>query len=116
MKKIIILFLLFTEASLAQKGLKLTCTVSDGSYFDTIEFYSDKKAGLTSNSNRKFNILDLYVYPDSYLLSGEHMDKLATIRYTINRTTGNFERIVLWKGSDTKNFANGFCKKVENKF
>ena len=116
MKKIIILFLLFTEASLAQKGLKLTCTVSDGSYFDTIEFYSDKKAGLTSVSNRKFDILDLYVYPDSYLLSGEYSKGSATIRYTINRTTGKFETIIFWKATKEALTFNGFCRKIENKF
>ena len=116
MKKIIILFLLFTELSWAQTGLKLTCTVSDGSYFDTIEFYSDKKAGLTSLSNRKFDILDVHIYPDSYLLSGEYSKSLATIRYTINRTTGKFETLIFWKGTKETSITNGFCRKIENKF
>jgi hypothetical protein len=117
MKKTFFLFLLFifTEVSLAQKGLKLTCTVSDGSYFDTIEFYSDKKAALTSISNRNFDVLDVYIYPDSYLLSGEYTKGLATIRYTINRTTGKFETIIFWKGSK-ETITNGFCRKIENKF
>jgi hypothetical protein len=117
MKKLFLLLLfIFPEISFAQKDLKLTCTVDGGSFFDNVEFYSDKKVGLTSFNNRFFDILDLYVYPDSYLLSGEHMNKEATIRYTINRTTGKFERIVFFKGSTITNSSNGFCKKVENKF
>jgi hypothetical protein len=60
--------------------------------------------------------LDLYVYPDSYLLSGEYSKGSATIRYTINRTTGKFETIIFWKATKETLTLNGFCRKIENKF
>ena len=96
MKKLvgIFIFFLFPQLSFAQTGLKLTCTVYDGSYSDAVEFYSEKKAGVTSVNNRFFDVLDVFTYPDSYLLSGVYMKDMGTVRYTINRTTGVFDKII----------------------
>jgi|LauGreStaDraftv2_3_1035109.scaffolds.fasta_scaffold328145_1 hypothetical protein len=120
MKKVIILFvsvlLSASKVSFAQTGTKLTCTVDDGSFFDTVEFYSDKKVGLTSLSNRFFNVLDLFIYPDSYLLSGDYEKGLGTIRYSINRSTGRFEKVTFFKATQATLISTGYCKKIENKF
>jgi hypothetical protein len=117
MKKLvgIFIFFLFPQLSFAQTGLKLTCTVYDSSYSDAVEFYSEKKAGVTSVNNRFFDVLDVFTYPDSYLLSGIYMKDMGTVRYTINRTTGVFDKIIIFKGGDI-NTVKGTCTKIQNKF
>ncbi|MDC1151860.1 hypothetical protein OAS95_04755 [Pelagibacteraceae bacterium] len=120
MKKLlaIVVLGLLWGGSVFASTIKLTCTVSDGSYSDTITLIpSTKKVLAVFLNNRFISTTDYIEYPDTYSFSGHYgEDKIADYNYTINRTTGVFNKVQIFSSTKEVLSDQGTCEKIKNKF
>ena len=114
-------FLLGGVASALGNSLILTCTSNDKSYSDNIKIIGSK-AIMEWLDGRYLQTGDVTTASDTYIIVGEivhHKDgiaKLGTFRYSINRTTGTFQKNLFYNNNPTPLIASGNCRKTQNKF
>jgi len=118
----ITLFLMLGGVSSALgNSLILTCTSNDKSYSDNIKIIGSK-AIMEWLDGRFLQTGDVTTASDTYIIVGEivhHKDgitKLGTFRYSINRTTGTFQKNLFYNNNPTPLIASGNCRKTQNKF
>lgn len=121
----IILLTLSLTTSTSAKTLDLICTVDDNSYYDSVKIYESE--GYTRAIIYFLNEKDLaggevLVSSTSYSIRGDYniytdgkYRKIGVYKYLINRTTGSFQSIIAYDGSDPL-IANGNCRTNKPKF
>ena len=112
----LIIFLLICTSALGS-SLNLTCTASDKSYSDNIKIIGSI-AIMEWVNGRFLQTGDVTITSDAYIITGDIKNgdlKLGTFRYSINRTTGIFQKNLNYNKTEPSSYY-GNCTKTQNKF